>query len=199
MERGYQCVSRSWPIHFPIIILIKVRLAWVSPQTACVKTNLTFHFTLLDAGLPDLKSVYLQDDGGFANLARNYPSYYFDDEQANPDLLGRAFTGAWLSNAYFMLYSNLTNLENPDQLNEDFTSMNLSAINSFVGKKFNISNTTSQLASWQSNVVFKDLVSAYINGINGISDIVEIGNYSLANPGTFCSSLKILLRLSFAV
>lgn len=42
---------------------------------------------------------------------RAYPSYAFDDEQANPDLRGRAYRGASLANAYLMLYMHMTTLE----------------------------------------------------------------------------------------
>lgn len=102
-------------------------ILFVEPLTACVDTNLTLDFaittniTSFTAGVIDL---VLTDHGGFASLNRTYPEYNRDNPQADPDLVGRAYKGAWLNNAYTMMYLNVTNPNNSTTGQKAFSYLN---------------------------------------------------------------------------
>jgi hypothetical protein len=133
--------------------------------------------------------MYLQDNGGFINLARAYPPYAFDDEQANPDLRGRAYTGAWLTNAYLMLDMNMTTLETATN-GSDPGSLRLSAFtDSHLGKQFNVSNAT---PSWEPSagaINLGDLKGLFVENENRsrtqYNDYLNLGDYTLVDPGQF--------------
>ncbi|KAH0560033.1 hypothetical protein GP486_003444 [Trichoglossum hirsutum] len=86
-------------------------LLWVEPVTECVDTNLTLHFSLKNLSYPQLAltSVYLRDDGGFANLAATAPhSGNWINTDGVPDLKARAHLAAWLSNYATTTILNIT-------------------------------------------------------------------------------------------
>ncbi|GAB1211534.1 hypothetical protein ATERTT37_000657 [Aspergillus terreus] len=89
-------------------------ILFVEPQTSCVALNLTVDFTLrLDGYTTEPANVSLTDRGGFSRLNKEFPSGYGDDyqwpTQDNVDLQHKAYTAAWLTNVYTMLYLNVTN------------------------------------------------------------------------------------------
>lgn len=81
-------------------------LTWLEPVTACVDTNLSFRFHLSDEDT-NMTRITLVDEGGFTNLARDYPYGFWNDSQ-DPDLQARAYKGAWLNNAYTAVFYNVT-------------------------------------------------------------------------------------------
>ena len=89
-------------------------LLFIEPETQCVDTNLTLDFGIKDF-VPDnftgqllIHDLRLTDRGGLVNLKKKYPFYNRDDIQANPDLRGRAYAAAWMTNALTMAYFNIT-------------------------------------------------------------------------------------------
>lgn len=90
----------------------KEDLLWLEPMTECVNTNLSIRFTLGNTSsvLGAVTDEYLLvDQGGFANLALDYPHPgVWNDTEGVPDLRARAYKAAWLSNAYSMVALNLT-------------------------------------------------------------------------------------------
>ncbi|KUL84806.1 hypothetical protein ZTR_07305 [Talaromyces verruculosus] len=108
-------------------------LLFVEPETVCVDMNITLDFYLSFSGGGSLgiqmENLVLTDRGGFVNLNRTYPTFDKDNSQSNLDLYGRAYKGAWLSNALSMAFLNVTN---PHNGNEPAFSY----LNSSIGQEF---------------------------------------------------------------
>ncbi|KAH8692249.1 hypothetical protein BGW36DRAFT_348467 [Talaromyces proteolyticus] len=117
---GYR--NHTVPSNIPYGATWSEDLTWVEPITECVDTNLTIQFHL---GSEDSEpsNVSLVDNGGFTNLAREYPEGLWNDRQ-NPDLRARAYKGAWINNALTAIYLNVTR---PGDLNQ---------MNSSIGQRF---------------------------------------------------------------
>ena len=81
-------------------------LLFVEPETACVNTKLTIDFTVTTNG--SIQNLVLTDRSGFKNLNNTYPHFDPYTAQSNPDLYGRAYKAAWMSNAWSMLCWNIT-------------------------------------------------------------------------------------------
>ena len=81
----------------------------------------------------DWENVRLVDNGGFAKLNTTYPYYAHAEAQTKPDLQGRAYKAAWLTNAYTALLYNVTNPGN-----ETTGRKAWQYLNSVVGKEFPI-------------------------------------------------------------
>jgi hypothetical protein len=167
--------------------LWKEDITWISPSTECVDTNLILHYTLNFASLPS--NMYLPDNGGFINLARAYPPYAFDDAQANPDLLGRAYTGALLTNAYLMLSMNTTTLETATN-GSDPDSIQLSAFtDSYLGKQFDLSNYSLPSTPDAGAINLGDLAGLFVDNEKQnqtlYSDYLNVGDYLPVDPGKF--------------
>lgn len=90
----------------------KEDLLFLEPETACINTNVTMEYMIpWSSDLSDdsqLANVALVDQGGFAEINTTYPRLEFYNTQENPALLERAYKAAWLTNAYNMLYFNIT-------------------------------------------------------------------------------------------
>lgn len=82
-------------------------LLWIEPVTTCVDTNLTFRFTFGDRS-SNVTTVALVDNGGFVDLANDYPYPGVWNDTQNPDLQSRAYKGAWISNALSAVFLNVT-------------------------------------------------------------------------------------------
>lgn len=112
-------------------------LLFIEPETSCVNTNLTLDFTVnsnaSQALNGQLSALWLTDLGGFAGLNQTYPYYDHDNAQENPDLQARAYTAAWLNNAWTMAYLNVTNMNGSPYGNKSF-----SYLNSTYGKRFDL-------------------------------------------------------------
>ncbi|KAF4867628.1 hypothetical protein CGCSCA1_v013212 [Colletotrichum siamense] len=88
-------------------------LLFVEPITSCVGLNLTLDFEVnYTVPSPSIDNLRLTDRGGFVNINRTYPFYNSENTQANPDLDGRAYKGAWLNNFWTMAYLNVTATSN---------------------------------------------------------------------------------------
>ena len=82
-------------------------LLWIQPETVCVPTNLSLEFDIpLDVFFD--QKLLLRDDGGLANLQRNYPYIDLNDTQARPELQARAHKGAVLNNYNLLKFFNET-------------------------------------------------------------------------------------------
>jgi hypothetical protein len=105
-------------------------LLFVEPETVCVNTNLTIDYNIAPAvnGTTIVSNLVLTDRGGFVNLNHTYPAPNITNPQANPDLWTRAYTAAWLNNAYSALYYNVTDDNNHTSGRTAFSYMN-SAVN----------------------------------------------------------------------
>lgn len=92
-------------------------LLFVVPDTVCVDTNITLDFQIAatesEARLG--RTMYkpeLVDRGGYINLNTTCPFWTYEDPQVNPNLYFRAYRGAWLQNAFSMIYMNVTSKTN---------------------------------------------------------------------------------------
>ena len=108
-------------------------ILFVEPESACADTNLTMDFIVTTNG--SVQNLVLTDRGGFANLNHTYPTSYFDDAQGDISLPFRAYKAAWMSNAWSMLYWNVTNPHDEATGKKAF-----SYVDSFVGKQFALRN-----------------------------------------------------------
>ena len=110
-------------------------LLFVQPESYCLNNNVTIDFTI--TGNNSLGRLVMTDRGGFANLNKTYPAYLYtdlDDPQRNPNLERRAYKAAWLTNAFTMLYWNITNIRD----NKTSHEKTFSYMNSTVGKEFGL-------------------------------------------------------------
>ncbi|KAI9823872.1 MAG: hypothetical protein M1832_002189 [Thelocarpon impressellum] len=109
-------------------------LLWVEPVTTCVNTNLSLHFTYNGSASSSnqVTDKYLQDDGGFASLARDYPHRgLWNNTDGVPDLQARAYKAAWLSNGNSARFLNATFIDRDRRLT-----------NSTIGMTFPIGNNS---------------------------------------------------------
>jgi hypothetical protein len=117
-------------------------LLFIEPDSRCVSRNLSIEWTVTDDSssidVPDevgrafgLKDLALVDYGGFVNINTTYPSYDIKISQTDPQLLERAYKGAWLANVYTALLFNVTNSKNSPNRTKAFEYMN-----SHFGKRF---------------------------------------------------------------
>lgn len=105
-------------------------LTWLEPVTACVDTNLSFRFHLSDEDT-NITRITLVDEGGFTNLARDYPYGFWNDSQ-DPDLQARAYKCVWLNNAYTAVFYNMTYSGHKGPWNtSEGTEFSLGDVNSF--------------------------------------------------------------------
>jgi hypothetical protein len=88
------------------------------------------------AGIADLVLV---DNGGFANIDRNYPRYDREGSQKDPQLRDRAYKGAWFTNLNTALILNITNSNMAKNRTGAFQYMN-----SHVGKRFPLHGFTTE-------------------------------------------------------
>ena len=141
-------------------------ILFVEPESACVDTNLTIDFSLHDVNstLFPGGTVSLTDRGGFFNLSKTYRPVNLTDPQGNPDMWGRAYTGAWLHNFYAALYFNVTNPANHSAGIGAF-----SYVNSEMNKTFQISLGT----------ILDDLANV---GLDSITLSTVFGSFIQTNP-----------------
>jgi hypothetical protein len=163
----------------------KEDITWIALKTECVDTNITLHYMVDLSGYTDLgqTDTYFVDNGGFVNLARSYPQYSSNSPQSNPDLRGRAYAGAWLSNAYFMLYMNMTTLDASTNLSDPISTRLSTSTDSFLGKRFNLSNFTTHQQPNAGAIALSQLGDSYIFENYTSTDSLTIRNYTLFNPG----------------
>ncbi|KAL5359230.1 hypothetical protein BJX96DRAFT_174174 [Aspergillus floccosus] len=134
---------------------------FVEPQTSCVDLNLTIDFALrLNGYNTEPANVSLTDRGGFSHLSKEQPDHSQWPSQDNVDLQHKAYTAAWLTNAYTMLYLNVTNP----------APHSFSYINSTPGKRFplrqnKLPNTLSYDALYTTTqwADFLDVVNPLLN------------------------------------
>lgn len=108
-------------------------ILFIEPETVCVDTNTTIDYTV--ASNPNstvsVVDLVLTDRGGFVNINRSYPLIDLSDPQKNAKLYERAWKAAWMTNAWTMLYYNITN-----QNNETTGQRSFSYLNSEIGRTF---------------------------------------------------------------
>lgn len=84
-------------------------LLWIEPVTQCVDTNLTFEFNKIgNYDVFGLEEAFLVDNGGIANLTKEYPFVDRNDTQKDPQLRAIAYKVAVLNNKLTANYFNLT-------------------------------------------------------------------------------------------
>lgn len=99
--------NHSLPIELELGAQWTEDLLWITPVTSCTSTNLSLHFSISPNYLSNSVNGYLQDDGGFANLAPDIPLPRWDDLDPQwkntgtvPDLQHRSYTAAWWNNQF---------------------------------------------------------------------------------------------------
>ncbi|KAK6365158.1 hypothetical protein LTR64_008821 [Lithohypha guttulata] len=86
-------------------------ILFIEPEIVCVASNLSYEFQLpwesdvLGAQVTNLSIV---DEGGFVDIVPEYPFLDLNETQENPQLWNRAYKAAWMTNAYAMVYMNIT-------------------------------------------------------------------------------------------
>ncbi len=135
IDGGVGFRNRTIPIGFQYGVEWEEDLLFITPESACVDTNLTLDFTIQDVNTTLIpgKSIFLTDRGGFVNLNKTYPAGFYTDTQTNPNLRARAYKGAWLHNAYTALFFNVTNPSN-----ETAGTKAWSYVNSEMNKTFDV-------------------------------------------------------------
>jgi hypothetical protein len=111
--------NHSAPPVTPLGSLWSEDILFIEPESQCVDTNLTLDFmipietasTSSTSGVL-ISNLVLTDRGGFANLSLTSPEWDLSDPQTNPELYQRAYSAAWINNAYSMLYMNVSNFSN---------------------------------------------------------------------------------------
>jgi hypothetical protein len=175
-------------------------LLFIEPETVCIDTNLTLDFEIVNipGGNQNVAGVVLTDRGGFANLSHAIPSFNQSDPQKDPDLYGRAYKAAWLSNAYSALYYGVTT---PFNGTDDLRS--LSAVDSFIGKTYSIVATslvgTSRPSNGYSYLTIDPQFGSYLQelfgGLNGTRAPSDSGTPT--NPFNVNSTLFDAISKSF--
>jgi hypothetical protein len=86
-------------------------ILFIEPVTECVNLNITVDYTLGSsmAGSKAIRNPAIIDHGGFFAVNKTSPSYDHPDDQIDPQLVYRAYEGAWVTNAVTMLLFNITN------------------------------------------------------------------------------------------
>lgn len=163
--------NHTIPPGFQYGVAWKEDLLFIEPETVCVDTNLTLDFTVVSENNTVISGVVLTDRGGFVNLNHTYPEPDFSNPQKNPDLFGRAYKAAWLSNVLTAFYYNVTN---PNEHTAGIRSF--SYLNSYINKTFKIPSdgTTSGFDALELTTTFGDYLT------NSISNVANASNPS--NP-----------------
>ncbi|KAH7130845.1 hypothetical protein EDB81DRAFT_845509 [Dactylonectria macrodidyma] len=111
-------------------------LFW-EPDVECVDTNTTMDFEVTTSsqttsGLT-ISKLRLTNRGGFVNFNTTDPLDHQRNGVNKPDLRTRAYRAAWDTNAFSMLFMNISNAIDPRKKNKHFEW-----INSEIGKQFKI-------------------------------------------------------------
>lgn len=116
----------------------KEDLLWVEPEVSCVNTNITFDFEISTdfSDESSIRSLVITDRGGFADLDTDYDPPSPASSQADPELRTRAYTAAFLNNAYTMMFYNVTSPKDNSTDGPIF-----SYVDSEVGKTFSLNAT----------------------------------------------------------
>ncbi|RTE71281.1 hypothetical protein BHE90_014313 [Fusarium euwallaceae] len=129
--------NHTIPSGYPLGVTWTEDILFWEPDVECVDTNTTFDFEMTtgsqtNAGV-SVSKLRLTDRGGFAKINKTDPL----DDQRNgvnqPDLKMRAYQAAWATNAFTMLFMNISNAGSTDSDTEPFEY-----INSDIGKEFKI-------------------------------------------------------------
>ncbi|KAM0292741.1 hypothetical protein ACHAPM_011745, partial [Fusarium culmorum] len=127
--------NHTIPSGYPLGVTWTEDLLFWEPDVECIDTNTTFDFEITtgsqtDAGV-SVSKLRLTDRGGFVNINTTAPL----DDQRNgvnqPDLKTRAYQAAWATNAFSMMFMNISNAGDQDKDVEPFEY-----INSKIGKEF---------------------------------------------------------------
>lgn len=110
-------------------------ILFIEPETACVDTNTTIDYSIAETvnSTTSIIDVVITDRGGFVNLPHTLPTFNMTAPQTNADLANRAYTAAYYTNAYTMLYFNITN-----RSNETLGTHAFAYVDSVVGKTFRL-------------------------------------------------------------
>ncbi|KAJ6442664.1 hypothetical protein O9K51_03839 [Purpureocillium lavendulum] len=134
-------------------------LLWLEPDIQCADTNLSLELTIGDkeSRYERIKSIYLVDDGGVANLRKGNP---FDSwptpDYFSPDVGARADLAAWASNFLTALALNVTDVRSARN-----------GIKSDIGRRFNMTSPTRQgIYEWDSLGVVTDYLTGHWLGVS---------------------------------
>ncbi|KAK5947836.1 hypothetical protein OHC33_011132 [Knufia fluminis] len=86
-------------------------ILFIEPEIVCVPSNLSYEFQLpweTDPLGPQVTNLSIVDEGGFVDIMPEYPILDLNDTQRDPQLWNRAYKAAWMTNAYTMVYMNIT-------------------------------------------------------------------------------------------
>ncbi|KAH8585295.1 hypothetical protein B0O99DRAFT_749133 [Bisporella sp. PMI_857] len=137
--------NHTVPDGFPNGVSWEEDLLFIEPETACEKYI--------------YRGLVLTDRGGFANLDRAVPTFDRSDSQKNPELYGRAYKAAWMSNAFSALYYNIVQ---PFNGTDGMDLSPLSTVNSFIGKTYSISGSTYSSNTGQSILTISPDYGTYL-------------------------------------
>ncbi|UPK91983.1 hypothetical protein LCI18_002918 [Fusarium solani-melongenae] len=129
--------NHTIPSGYPLGVTWTEDILFWEPDVECVDTNTTFDFEMTTSSQTNtgvsVSKFHLTDRGGFVNINKTDP---LDDQRngANqPDLKMRAYQAAWATNAFSMLFMNISNAGSAKDDIEPFEY-----INSKVGKEFKL-------------------------------------------------------------
>ncbi|KAL6361200.1 hypothetical protein LRP88_04663 [Fusarium phalaenopsidis] len=129
--------NHTIPSGYPLGVTWTEDILFWEPDVECVDTNTTFDFEMTTSSQTNtgvsVSKFHLTDRGGFVNINKTDPL----DDQRNgvnqPDLKMRAYQAAWATNAFSMLFMNISNAGSAKDDIEPFE-----IINSKIGKEFKL-------------------------------------------------------------
>lgn len=184
-------------------------LLFIEPETQCVNLNLTLDYdTAISYGYGDggYENLVLTDRGGFVDLPQDFSPINWTTiySQSDPQLIQRAFTGAWVNNFVSMNFLNATN---PGNYKESGLKA-FSYLNSHLGKTFPLmrQGTTTQNFQFDASLGLQvsisygdylegtDIAYTGVNaGNSGLNDssISELGNLTHSQPALYPNPFHI--------
>jgi hypothetical protein len=147
------------------------------------------------------ENLVLSDRGGFANLPTHFSPLDWTTihSQADPELIQRAFTGAWVNNFVSMIFLNVTNPRNYNNSGEKAFSY----LDSHTGKKFPFmrAGTTDTDFSFLSGtgIGISGMYGYYTDGLDyaytGVNargwDASKLGNLTQSEPALYSNPFHI--------
>ncbi|KAF4460743.1 hypothetical protein FALBO_12474 [Fusarium albosuccineum] len=178
--------NHTIPSGYPLGVMWTEDLLFWEPDVECVDTNTTFDFEITtssqeDAGV-SISKFRLTDRGGFININTTAPLEDQRNGVNQPDLKTRAYQAAWATNAFSMLFMNISNAGSEENNIEPFQY-----IDSKIGKEFKIPSPDLD-ASYLSLGLTNDF--GYHLGVRTISDSDDL----YENPWNITTENFIAIR-----
>ena len=184
-------------------------LLFVEPETQCVNLNMTLDYDLATSytyGGGGYENLVLTDRGGFVDIPRDFSpiNWTVVQSQSDPQLMQRAFTGAWVNNFMSMLFLNVTNPGNHNKsrskafdyldshLGRTFPLMHKDTTTTFFPFLFDVGMQVSSL--YNSYLDGTDYAYTGVNASNsglGNSSLSKLGNLTQSTPALYQNPFQI--------